>query len=239
MIRFNEVSANELGVSVKDIQREVIPSFNIIKYSNRGANGSRFVKRTIGERTISVTMHIKEANDLVELQRAVEGVARWLCVDEPKPLILGDRPDVYCLAIPTGGVSLSQVNTYGEFTVDFLCLDSNVYSINETQLTLTSNGSFEYNGTLPASWEMELNITSSLTEFALVLGDSNLTLNGGYKSGDKLVIDSLGVVLYNGVKNNQRLTLKSKVNRLNLGVVSYSIPSGVNATLKYHDTYIY
>ena len=238
MFSYNSIRPDDLGVSVKDLQRTITPVLGSVSRTNRGGSGSTFIKRTVGERTTRITLQIKGAKTFEELQTISTRVAEWFNVEEPKKLVFDDMPNKYLLAIVDGSVDLSQIHTYGIMTLTLISHDPHYYANAQTTKTLTGAGTFNNQSTMRTYWEMSVKINANMSGVQLTLGDSIIKLTGDYKTNDTVFITSDGLVQYNGKKNLSKLALDSKLKRLGVGQVSYNLPANTTATLRYRGVYI-
>lgn len=238
MFSYNSIRPDDLGVSVKDLQRTITPVLGSVSRTSKGGVGSTFIKRTVGERNTQITLQIKGAKTYQELQTIATRVAEWFNVEEPKKLVFDDKPNKYLLAIASGELDLSQTYTYGIVKVKLVSHDPHYYASAQTTNTLTGTGTFTNQSTMRTYWEMTVKFNSNMSGVQFALGDSIIKLTGDYVANDAVFITSDGLVQYNGRKNMSKLTLDSKLKHLGVGEVSYTFPANTTATLRYRGVYI-
>lgn len=238
MIRFNYISEKDYGFTVKNIQRDVVPKFNNITYSRTGGNGLRFVKKSLGERSIKIEFHIKNAKTLEELQDKLQLIAEWFNVDQPCRLEFDDMPGKYLMVMPDGLIDSSQIYTYSTVSVSLIAFDPYYYDVDRTELSLTGTGCLHNISTAPCSWELELVFNKGVTRPEVNIGNIELRFNTDPKQSDVITVNSEGVITINKTKNYNILSYLSKIGELVTGDSDYSIPDGVTATFKYTNKFI-
>lgn len=82
------------------------------------AAGKKFISQTTDEANFSMPFMIKD--NLISKRRALAGI---LDVQEPKPLIFSDEPNIVYYAIPTGDISLTETNFIGKGTITWVIPD--------------------------------------------------------------------------------------------------------------------
>lgn len=238
MIRFNNISEKDYGLTIKDIQRDILPQFNNITYNRRGGDGLVFVKKTLGERTIKIEFHIKNANNLRELQDKARKLAEWFNVDQPCRLEFEDIPGLYLMAMPSGQMDFSQIYTYGTASVTLVAFDPYYYSTQPTVLTLNRAGTFNNTCTAPCSWQLELRFSKDIERPDIQMGTTRLKFNVNVTTNDVVVVDYNGVITINGKRNYNVISFLSWLDMLYPGTVDYSIPDGVIAKLTYTKKFV-
>lgn len=238
MIRFNYISEKDFGLTVKDIQRDILPQFNNITYSKRGGDGLRFVKKSLGERTVKIEFHLKNAKTLEELQDKAQLLAEWFNVDQPCRLEFDDMPGRYLMAMPSSQMDLSQIYTYGTASIALTAFDPYYYSVDATELTLTGNGMLHNISTAPCAWELELVFSKPVERPEVYIGDIRLKFNANVTRTDVVAVNSNGVITINGKRNYNVISYLSKLGELKPGDSDYAIPDGATATFVFTSKFI-
>ena len=130
------------------------PSFTFANYratteDMESANGEHFIGSKIAAG--SVSFHVAIFGSANERRRKISTLASWLNVDEPKQLVLPDTPGWYYLAVPDGGIEISEHMNPERFVLTFKLTDPIAYGVEEKSVAISYGGSktFYVGGTAP------------------------------------------------------------------------------------------
>jgi predicted phage tail component-like protein len=149
MISFNGITDTTMGLTVKNIERTVLPPVSNRMVTRSGVDGAINFGSDLGVREFVIEFQSKETLTLEELQDKRREVAAWLFPDrEEHELTFDDEPDKYYLVKVEGDTDLEQIIEYGSFEATFVCTDNDAISTTEYgthPITLFTRDSTAYN----------------------------------------------------------------------------------------------
>lgn len=129
MISFNGITEISLNLTVKDIERAVLPPVKNRLVSRSGVDGAIDFGADLDMRTFKITFQSKETLTKETLQTLRMNVAAWLFPDRfTHQLTFDDEPGFYYMAKIDSGTEINQILEYGSFSVDFVCPTVEIYS---------------------------------------------------------------------------------------------------------------
>lgn len=185
---------------------------------------------------IKLSILIKKQKDK-NLHMQADELKLWLKGDNWKTgkLVFGEQPNKYVIARASNSVQLNDLFVSGEGEIEFHCSNPIKYDVNETVLTNpTASNIINYQGAERAPAVIEITFTKDVSRLVInqwfndVGGAINsLSINGNFKVGQTLIIDSdKKVVRLNGQPAMKLFGLKSKWIYLDYGKHKFQI-SGV------------
>jgi predicted phage tail component-like protein len=122
-VTYNSVTADSLGLSVKDIKRSAVPSVENRLITIPSRDGAHYVGSNMGVRTITITFQVKEASSKTNLHTIVQTASAWLQPADNllKVLTIDSDNGLYYMAKVDGKSDITEIYRYGYFSVLFIC----------------------------------------------------------------------------------------------------------------------
>ena len=224
------------------------PSFTFANFQPQleeldSVDGAKFIGSKVGAGTVAFNVAVFGSAN--ERRRKISLLASWLDVDEPKQLVLPDTPGWYYLAVPDGGIEISEHMNPERFVLTFRLTDPIAYGVEEHNVTVPYGGSvtFSVGGTAP-TYPYFNNTTERPDQTTKMWGlqlDSNeqFMLDFGTTANRTIRADFGQRVSY--VANSLKLpTLDSGWFALTPGThtIANHIGSGNNLTLRWHERWL-
>lgn len=208
-----------------NVQKPVLPPVEVEADAVPGMRGTRFRSAKLGELTIPVpvrlTAHAKD--DMAEFRRVL---ASMLYAEEPAPLVLGDEPRRWYMAVLDGSTDLDSLWFTGGTTLNFRCCDPVAYG--EFRRSGLRGGVLRVRGTWPADPKIEVAPPRGAFWKIEHLGTGEfLRVEATFSGSVKLVIDCAARHLtLNGANADKYLSLESDFFSLVPGENRFAVSGG-------------
>lgn len=216
--------------------RPILPPMEVTTDEVPGAMGRRFHDVNLGELEIPVKVRLRaRAHEDMPMFRRM--LAQALFTVEPAPLVLGDDPTRYYMAILSGSTELSSLIHTGSATLTFLCPDPIAHGATR-RCSVSGTESIITGGNWPARplITAKPGICSSFT-IRVPTSGRHITVNRPFYASDALVIDCKDRRCYiNGSPTDAHVTLDSDYFQL-LGKEIITLSSGT-ATLEWTERWL-
>lgn len=133
-VTFNGVDLTSYLQVTEEFYRNIGTTRNNNLLEVGSANGRKYKGYTLDKKVIDMPYQLK-----YDLNSKRRELARILNVSEPAPLIFGDEPNIYYLAVPTGDVNLAEQNFLGKGTITWEVPDGVAYSVNQKEFIGVDN----------------------------------------------------------------------------------------------------
>ncbi|SNR95381.1 putative phage tail component, N-terminal domain-containing protein [Anaerovirgula multivorans] len=120
-IRFKGIHSSTLSLTIRTINRPILPLVMDEYVEMPGRNGSILFPGALSDRMIELEISTVEKN-IPELREKSHQIAEWLHSEGREPLIFDDELQYTYTAKVTGQIDLQQFNSSGKMNVTFRCL---------------------------------------------------------------------------------------------------------------------
>lgn len=222
-----------MGLKIKDISRSVLaPVQNRFLQQNNTDRiydfGSNF-----GANVINITFHVKGQTTKIGLQNILRAAAAWLFPldKQAKKLELDQDGGLYYMAKVDGSTDLTEILSYGYFTVSFICLIP--YKIGASVTVATPNSGVNViNINNIGTAEAPMIIT--VNQYASWVSQKITNQEGKYVKVDGVIENGLWV--YDTEKESVTFNGANKMNLLDITSRFFKLKVGAN-TFTYTPTY--
>jgi predicted phage tail component-like protein len=227
---FNGVHTSSLGVGMRSINRQILPSTQDKYLEIPGRDGSYLFPGANNDRAIEVELNIT-TNNLTQRQQVARQVAAWLRTKTRAELIFDDEPDVKYMAKLANQLDLEPLAFAGKTKVMFRCLPFALYQVStgedvildsylplDSWVTLNPGEDFTISITGDTTFDIDYMGTQEVglgshdgSKFDIIIIGSFTTLSLGLNgktinytaslAGQTLTIDNVNATVKIGVEN--------------------------------------
>ena len=173
--------------AVEQVRRPLLPSVSVSSSDGTGRDGAEFKQATLEPMDIEVDVRLI-APGKGRFEQLRRRLAPLLLKREPSKLVLPDAPDVYYMAVLSGGTDIDRFVHTGGVTLTFHCDDPVAYGADRSR-TVEGGGeaTFVVGGTYRTAPVIEVETTGSAA--TVEVDGKPMRALGNVSSGHPLVFD--------------------------------------------------
>lgn len=234
-VTFNNSDLNDYLI-VKRIKESILPPINTIRKTIPGRAGTRYVRKTLGERQIKIDVEIP-ASCFSSREETINTLASILYTEDEKELKLRDSKTY--LASLDGDTNLENIVFHGAGTLIFIATDPIAYGELKT-ITDIAGKEILNTGTYPTKGKITIEIAEAAEELEVTLLNTGefLYVEDDFATEDVIVIDlEQEYITKNGSSAMDKLYLESDFFELPVGEFELSVSSGT-ASLEFRERWL-
>lgn len=235
MVEFNGVDMSDVApVLLLDIA-VASPAVQATTQSRPLSDGTSFVRRTRGERTVAVSFVLMEQH-AEKRRNALAALTAWLASPHPLPLRTTPEENGYLLAVCTRYPDQSSRQYWEALEIVFTAFDPAYRSLAENVQPVDSPVMVARSE--PPLMRIEQRIDQPLTAPRWTLGSAHLELTGTVGVGQLIIDFDQQTILLNGQSALRQLTIDSVFFTLNQGANRIVCTGGAGGTLYWRERWI-
>jgi predicted phage tail component-like protein len=234
-VTFNNNDLNDYLI-VKRIKESILPPINTIRKTIPGRAGTRYVRKTLGERQIKIDVEIP-ASCFSSREETINTLASILYTEDEKELKLRDSKTY--LASLDGNTDIENIVYNGVGTLSFIASDPIAYGEKITEEDISSE-ELTNNGNYPTTGKITITIGETLEslEVSLVGTGEHIYIDDDFVATDVVVIDlEAEYVTKNGYLIMNKLSIDSDFFKLPPGKFTITVSSGT-ADLEFRERWL-
>lgn len=235
MVEFNGIEINEVApVNVLDVVISAAP-VNVAMLDVPLAVGSKFVRRKIGTRTVTVTFVLMEEDE--EARRGyIADIVDWATSDREQ--VLKSTPDAngHLMAVCSQYPEQSSKQYWEVLTLEFTASDPRYVENNEHTASATSKITVQKKQS--PLFRIEQNISSAISSPTWRLGSEFVKLEGQVSPGNLVIDFERESVTLNGESIAEKVTIDSTFFKLVKGENQIACENGAGGAVHWRERWI-
>lgn len=238
-ITFNGTHSSQIaGIkAVLDYNLPLMPSMRNKTVQLAGSHGAFDGGRVFDPRPF-VIKFLASGATIEDYFEKTFGIEDWLNVNEPKPFIFDAMPDRQLMARPTSIIDPERFGRVSTFDVEFTAFNPFFEAIKATEGQINLNYQYEYTGTKPTPFVLNVTVNEALPFFMLSNFETGdfISIAEPIAAGDEIIIDTDSrIVRVNGLDKRNKMTIDSRFFKIDGATTFKSNAAAVTMDISYKE----